>query len=210
MTSLDFSSYLPEQFKEHPDFPGIWVGNQGTILSTRKGRGCGMNLYGAESHPVKIYTSNSGYLGCYVGYVHRLVAQTWIPNPDNLSQVNHKDEDKTNNIVVLNDDLSVNFELSNLEWCTSKYNHNYGTRNERASASNTGKTRSAESRAKMSASQRGNQNAKGRRSDEIRAKFKGNQYGKGNKGPSGQKLYICPDGKKHYYFPDEAKALGLV
>ena len=57
---------------------------------------------------------------CFSKTVSRLVALTFIPNPDNLPQVNHKDEDPTNN------------NISNLEWCDAKYNVNYGTRNERA------------------------------------------------------------------------------
>ena len=48
-------------------------------------------------------------------FVHRLVATTFIPNPNNLPCVNHKDEDITNNCV------------DNLEWCSYKYNSNYGT-----------------------------------------------------------------------------------
>ena len=52
-------------------------------------------------------------------YIHRLVVIAFIPNPDNLSQVNHINEDKTDNRV------------ENLEWCDSKYNLNYGTRTEK-------------------------------------------------------------------------------
>lgn len=51
--------------------------------------------------------------------VHRLVAINFIPNPNGLPVVNHKDENKVNN------------QVSNLEWSTVKYNDNYGTRNER-------------------------------------------------------------------------------
>ena len=69
--------------------------------------------------------------------VHRLVAQTFIPNPENLPEVNHKDEDKTNNFVFLNEDGTVNKEKSNLEWKTHKDNNNHGTRNERAAKSLT-------------------------------------------------------------------------
>ena len=65
--------------------------------------------------------------------VHRLVAQTFIPNPENLPEVNHIDEDKTNNFVFLNEDGTVNKEKSNLEWKSHRDNCNHGTRNERAS-----------------------------------------------------------------------------
>ncbi len=49
--------------------------------------------------------------------IHRLVGETFIENPNNLRDINHKDENKLNN------------KVNNLEWCTHKYNMNYGNRN---------------------------------------------------------------------------------
>lgn len=52
--------------------------------------------------------------------IHRLVAEAFLPNPNDLPCVNHKDENRQNNI------------LSNLEWCSYEYNNTYGTRIEKA------------------------------------------------------------------------------
>lgn len=48
--------------------------------------------------------------------MHRLIAITFLENPNNLPEINHIDEDKTNNSV------------SNLEWCDHTYNNNYGSK----------------------------------------------------------------------------------
>lgn len=58
------------------------------------------------------------------GYrVHRLVVETFIPNPNGYECINHKDENKLNNNV------------ENLEWCTISYNNQYGTKKERQTKS---------------------------------------------------------------------------
>ena len=77
-------------------------------------------------------TSKKGYLGITLykngtyktKKVHRLVAEAFIPNPDNLPEVNHKDENNQNNV------------FTNLEWATTEYNNRYGTRSKRISENN--------------------------------------------------------------------------
>lgn len=78
---------------------------------------------------LKQFKNNKGYLrvslsrgGVYKSYsVHRLVADAFIPNPDNLPTINHVSEDKTDNSV------------SNLNWMSVEDNINYGTAQERKS-----------------------------------------------------------------------------
>lgn len=85
------------------------------------------SFYGKKEHILKAQKISHGYLNVILykdgiknnWLVHRLVANAFIPNPDNLPMINHKDENKQNNLV------------SNLEWCDANYNINYGTRKQR-------------------------------------------------------------------------------
>lgn len=80
-----------------------YINNNYNIMKLSK-----MNKYGYMS--VRLKKNGKGKTLS----VHRLIAKTFIPNPSNLPCVNHKDENPSNNCV------------DNLEWCTRKYNSNYG------------------------------------------------------------------------------------
>ena len=120
-------------------YEGLYkVSNLGKILSLnyhRTGKPELMNPAEDTSGYLQVGLRKNGETNLCL--VHRLVAQTFIPNPENLPEVNHKDEDKTNNFVFLNEDGSVDKEKSNLEWKNHRDNCNHGTRNERIGKTST-------------------------------------------------------------------------
>lgn len=82
-------------------------------------------------------SKNKEYKTCSV---HRLVAQTFLPNPENKPCINHKiqgKKGKSMNFVFFNEDGSVNKERTTIEWVTYKENNDYGTHNERVAKANT-------------------------------------------------------------------------
>lgn len=104
-----------ETWKQIEGCPAYFVSDQGNIYSTLSNR----LLRPVDRRGYK-YVVLKGIDGKFNNYsVHRLVALAFLPNPNNLPEINHKDENKANN------------NLENLEWCTRKYNCNYGTGKER-------------------------------------------------------------------------------
>lgn len=96
--------------KDIPGFEGLYAATScGKIWSHRKQKF--MVSCGDEGDYRLVMLSKDGVSKCY--FVHRLVALTYLPNPDNLPQINHKDEVKDHNW------------LNNLEWCTAHYNLAY-------------------------------------------------------------------------------------
>ena len=73
--------------------------------------------------------------------VHRLVAETFLPNPEGKPCINHKiegEKGKKINMVIFNEDGSVDEERTTIEWATYEENNNYATRNERISKAHKG------------------------------------------------------------------------
>lgn len=111
-----------EIYRDIEGYEGLYqISDQGNVKSLKFGKERtlkqGKNVYGYSF----VVLCKNGNKKLYL--VHRLVAQAFIPNPTNLPQVNHKDEDKTNNTV------------DNLEYCDCKYNINYGKHNEKMAKS---------------------------------------------------------------------------
>ena len=112
-------------FEKVKNYENYSVNEMGIVINNKTGK---------VLKQYKHVKRNSGYMSVFLYnkdgrkmfFVHRLVALTFIPNPHNLPQVNHKDENTLNNRV------------ENLEWCDAKYNTCYGTLRERASKRNTG------------------------------------------------------------------------
>ena len=102
-----------EMIKEVTGFPKYLIDTNGNIYNKRTMKKLKDNDNGRGYRAVHLYNSEGKMIN---KYVHRLVAETFIPNPNNLSEVNHIDEDKANNSV------------DNLEWCDRKYNNNYGSK----------------------------------------------------------------------------------
>ena len=110
-----------EEWRDIKGYEGRYqISSEGRVRSLDR---IGKNGYSYKGKILKPRPTKRGYIKANLSgkiyAVHRLVAQAFIPNPNNYPVVNHKDENPSNNCI------------ENLEWCDVKYNINYGTANKR-------------------------------------------------------------------------------
>lgn len=119
---LSNEDFIGETWRNVVGYEGIYVvSNYGRIKRLPLGKQWPYRK--THNNIRKVRKNNQGYYVVNLSrenevkwiLVHRIVAMAFIPNPQNLPQVNHKDENKLNNVV------------DNLEWCDQRYNNLYGT-----------------------------------------------------------------------------------
>ena len=116
-------------------YEGFEVSNLGRILSLnyrRTGRTELKNPSDNGDGYLRVGLSKNGKTKYCL--VHRLVAETFLENPENKPCINHKiegDKGKKINMVIFNTDGSIDREKTTIEWCTYEENNNYATHNER-------------------------------------------------------------------------------
>ena len=110
-----------EIWRSLPGIPGVEVSTFGNVRTLDRVVSSENRTRFTKGKILKQYDTTDGYLQVSIPVdgkwtskkIHRLIAQTFIPNPDSLPEINHKDNNPLNNNV------------SNLEWCTREYNIAY-------------------------------------------------------------------------------------
>ena len=116
---------MREEYRDIKGWEGLYqVSNLGNVKSLERTIRNGRGYYKIPERILKAGTNKQGYLQVHLYRegkrkscrIHRLVADAFLENPNNLPEVNHKDEDKENN------------KAENLEWCSHSYNSSYNDR----------------------------------------------------------------------------------
>lgn len=116
---MELKDIIKPEWKVIEDFPRYLINSKGEIYSVFSDRLLEINVNTKGYAFVILRDTKQGVNK--TKEIHRLVAKYFLenPNPAEFIQVNHKDENPLNN------------DVSNLEWCTPKYNANYGNRNQK-------------------------------------------------------------------------------